>query len=365
MRSDIEEIIDLLHKAAKRPNAVVMPDFFVDRFVSFLGSVEELVDEISTVAKQGGGNIPRTEQIIMRGGNASNTASALASLDARVHLIARTSSIGHQLLEHYLGGKVDLAPVKVNGKLALTVALEVLYHGKRVNIMLNDPGSVADFHFDALTESDLSLVEAVDYVCIFNWNQNRYGTELARGVFEHVRKHGRGKRFFDTGDPYPKKDEIRELMETLLERRMVDILSINENEAMWYASYFDESVKSKREATRPEPLAMECARILHDNLKMIIDLHMADYSFSIVDKGEYMAPAFDVPVKRTTGAGDAWNAADIYSHAIDLPHLYRLFFANAYAAHYISNPGGWHPSKEDTIEFLKTARKKKVPHLKQ
>lgn len=245
--------------------------------------------------------------------------------------------------------------VKSDGKLAFTVALEALRNGRKVNVMLGDPGSVANFRFEDLTKRDLSLIKVADFVCVFNWNQNRYGTELAQKVFEFVGVKGKGKRFFDAGDPSSRKDEIGELMERVLKRGIVDILSLNENEAAWLASYFNQSIRGRR-IERPEVLAKECARILYEELKVIIDLHTADYSLSIVDGKEYLAPTFEVEARRITGAGDAWNAADIYAYAAGMPHFHRLYFANAYAARYISNPNGQHPRKEEVVDFLKNAK---------
>lgn len=352
-------LIRSLHRATPKVTVVLMPDFFLDHFVTYKGSLKALFAGLSQIACQGGGNIPNTSQGIFRGGNAANTASALGNLDIRPHLLLRTSPLGLSILKLFVGEKVDLSHVKTDGEMAFTVALEFDYHGKRVNVMMGDAGSVGNFGFDSLNDGDLSLIKKADVVCVFNWNLNRRGTELAGKVFEFVKKEGRGITFFDSGDPTPRKDEIGGLVENVLMRKLVDVFSLNENESVWYASYFERKVLNERKKFGAMKLAMECSRILRDELKTRIDLHTSNYTATFNDK-ETIVPTFSVPVIRVTGAGDAWNAADIYGNVLGLDAEQRLFFANAVAAYYISNPRGEHATKADAINILRECKLKKL-----
>lgn len=63
-------------------------------------------------------------------------------------------------------------------------------------------------------------------------------------------------------------------------------------------------------------------------------------------------PAFDIQPKRLTGAGDAWNAGDMFGEVIGLSDDLRLMLANAVTAYYISDPERRHPAKRDLIRFL-------------
>lgn len=354
MKSAIENLIETLQGLGAPPSEIMialMPDFFLDHLVTYKGTLDSFKTEVTHIAEQSGGNIPNTKQTIQRGGNAANTASALSTLGLSPHIILRTSPLGLDLLKHFVGKNVDLSHVKTDGKMALTTALELEYGKRKVNVMLGDPGSVIDFGFDSLTEDDLKLIKEADYVCVFNWNLNLRGTELASKVFELVKKEGKGKTFLDTGDPSPRKGEINHLIEKVLKTRSIDVISLNENEALWYASYFDKRIKERRNM-RPVDLAIECARILHGNLKTRIDLHTADYTATFSQK-ERIVQTFDVPIQRVTGAGDAWNAADIYGEIMKLDDAQRLLFANAAAAGYISNPEGKHPTRDSIINFLK------------
>ena len=67
-------------------------------------------------------------------------------------------------------------------------------------------GALADFGPANLDESDYSLIENADYVCLFNWAGTlKFGTELAQAVFERAKRSGKGKTYYDTADPTPKR----------------------------------------------------------------------------------------------------------------------------------------------------------------
>jgi ribokinase len=349
--------LQTLKKPSHKASVVLMPDFFLDNFLAYNGTLNSFISEVSRVAEQGGGNIPRTNQVIQRGGNATNTASALSTLGIKTHIILRTNPLGLTLLKHFLGKNVDLSHVKTDGKMALTVALELKNDERKVNVMLGYPGSVADFGFNSLSKDDLSLIGTADYVCVLNWNQNLHSTELAGEVFKLVKRKGRGKTFFDSGDPSPRKNEIKSLVRKVLMSGTIDVLSLNENEAVWYASYFNKSIAGKRREKRLTDLAIEAARILRNHLKIRLDLHTPNYTATL-ERKEYVVPTFRIPIRRVTGAGDTWNAADIFGEIMELPPEQRLLFANAAAAFYISTLYGRHPSVKDIVSFLKSERMK-------
>jgi sugar/nucleoside kinase (ribokinase family) len=324
MREVIEELIEELSVERRIPKIVVMPHFCIDNLVEYGGDCESFIDDFQDVVKSGGGNIPIRKETLLRGGKAANCASALASIGADVHLITKTDELGYLMLEHFFKGKnVDLSHVRRNGKLGSTVAIEI----DGANVMLSYPGSLAEFGPECITNDDETLIKSADVVCILDWGLNNRGTGLARYVFG-ITKEGGGKTFFDPGDPTFRKDEeIKEVLKEVIEVGLVDVLSVNEEEAIWY------DVKSLRDVTR-------------------VDLHTTNYVLS----EEVKIPTFDVRPKRFTGAGDAWDAGDIYGEEIGLSNEGRLILANSVAAFYISDPYGRHPKKSDLIDFLKKAR---------
>lgn len=343
----------LKHVKPRDFKVVVMPDFFVDRFVTYPGDVRKLSVELAKVAERRGGNIHGVRQAELRGGNAANTASALAALGAKVYPIITTGPFGFQVLEFFLSPLgVDLYHVKMDGETALTTAFELAHKKERVNIMMGDVGSLPNFGPRNLTESDFELIQGADYVCVFNWAATRrWGTELAEKVFTRTKEEGKGRTYYDSGDPTPNKGNIPKLLKRVLETHLVDVLSVNENEAFQYASRLNSRMKRLKNELNHYDLAKECARILAKNLKARVDLHTAAFAGSFTRENEIIVPTFSASALRSTGAGDAWNAGNICGDALKLPDSCRLTLANAVAAYYVSSPTAQHPTLPKLIEF--------------
>ena len=350
----VRDLVRALKQTKPREfEVVVMPDFFIDRLVTYDGDLERFSAAVARVAETRGGNIHGVEQMELRGGNAANTTAALASLGASTHPIITTDASGLNFLEFCLRPfGVDLSHVKSNGKVGLTTALEILNRGERVNVMMGDLGSLPFFGPKDLTAEDLELLKQTDYVGVFNWAATRqWGTELAETVFRYVKKEGVAKTYFDSGDPTPNRKNIPKLLKSVLKTRLLDILSVNENEAFQYASQFDKSFLQLTKKIDHGEAAKECARILARNLTARVDLHTSAFSGSFTRENEVIVPTFLVRSLRSTGAGDAWNAGNIYGDALKLPDSCRLTLANAVAGYYVSSPSAEHPTLQRLIEF--------------
>ncbi|NIR86316.1 hypothetical protein GWO13_01600 [Candidatus Bathyarchaeota archaeon] len=356
----VDELLLCLEQLKPREfSVVVMPDFFLDRLVTYEGTVEQLSKVLSEVARRKGGSVHGIKQTELRGGNAANTAAALAALGAKVYPIINTSPLGLHLLRFYLKPfGVDLSHVKTSGAMALTTALELTHQEERVNVMMSDLGSLPEFSLKDLTPEDFQLLREADYVCVFHWSgTRRWGTELARGVFRHVKEEGKGKTYYDTSDPSPNKEGIPKLVKKILLQDLVDIFSVNENEAFCYASQLNKEATQLQKTLKPDDLAKECARILAKNLSARIDLHTTTFSGSFTPETETIVPAFKVPVLRATGAGDAWNAGNVFGDALGFPDNCRLTLANLAAAYYISSLTAEHPTLPKLKEFCSGSTK--------
>jgi len=349
----LEEVKNSLKKQEKESYVVVMPDFFLDRFISLNHSPETFFKMVMNVVKRKGGSIDGIIQKDFRGGNAVNTASALANLGIKVTPIICTDKLGFQLLKFYVkSSKIGLFHVKIVEKPSITTAIEFKTKSGKTNVMLRDVGSLADFTPENLSSEDFEVIEKADYVCVFNWAGTRkHGTELAEAVFRHVKTKGVGKTYLDTADPTPNKGRVQSLMENVLQADLVDILSLNENEAVFYASQLSPKIRVLKRKLSFEELARESAKILAEHLDTRIDLHTTSFSATFTKKTETIIPAFNVPVLRSTGAGDAWNAGNIVGDAYGLSSGARLTLANAVAAYYISNHEGKHPTRQQLIKF--------------
>jgi sugar/nucleoside kinase (ribokinase family) len=256
----------------------------------------------------------------------------------------------------------DFSHIKIFEKLSITTAMELANKNGKVNIMLRDVGALADFGPHNLNDDDFEAIKNADYVCVFNWaGTRRFGTELAKTVFRHMKTSGKGKTYCDTADPIPNKEKIPQLVKSVLQGKHVDILSANENEAICYASQLDSKIEELRKRLRFEELARESARILASHISARVDLHTTSFSATFTKKSETVVPAFKAPVLRATGSGDAWNAGNILGDACGLSDGGRLALANAVAAYYISNPNGVHPTRKQLINFCEKLKRKTSP----
>jgi len=355
-----DEMLGFLKENHEKRDVIVMPDFFHDRLINLDYDAARFSSIIADVAKRKGGSIDGIAQTDMRGGNAINTASALAALGAKVTPIVCTNKLGFQQIKFYLKRyRVDLSHIKITEKASITTALELKTENGKANVMIRDLGALADFGPLDLTDSDYKLIENADYVCLFNWaGTKKYGTTLAETVFRRAKAKGKGKTYYDTADPTPNRDKIPELMEKVLKTRQVDVLSLNENEAICYAALLNGGIKANQRKLGFDELAMEAARVLAKHLPARIDLHTTAFSATVTKKKEVVVPVFKVKALRATGAGDAWNAGNILGDGNALSDECRLVLANAVSACYLSDPEGMHPTRRKLVEFIGNAAKK-------
>jgi len=348
-----EEILSFLKEKSEKFNVVVMPDFFLDRIITLKWNLEKFSENLKLTAEKKGGCIDEIEQTELRGGNAINTASALAALNVKVTPITCTNKLGLQLLKFYFKPyKIDFSHTKIFDKPSLTTAIEFKTENGKTNAMLRNVGALTNFGPQHLNAEDFEAIENADYVCLFNWAATKkFGTKLALTIFNHVKVRGKGKTYYDTADPTPNNKKIAELVQKILKSHFLDILSVNENEAFCYATQLDANIRKLKEKLQFEELAKKSAKTLSAHFSARVDLHTTSFSATFTRKTETIVPIFKVPVLRTTGAGDAWNAGNILGDAAGLSDAGRLTLANAVAAFYISNPTGMHATREQLIKF--------------
>jgi sugar/nucleoside kinase (ribokinase family) len=342
-----DRVLDTLQRVNRtecsRVHVVMLPDFFVDHFVS-LQSVEHTCSAVKHIAVQGGGNLPGFPQRITQGGNAANTALALARLGMSSHLICRTDAIGMHFLQYFLGkNNVDLSGVKTDGTLAITTALE--FKQDQANVMVGDPGSVADFNGDLLNDYDHELISSADLVGVTNWNLNRFGTSLASYVFTLAKKQN-VRTFFDSGDPSPRTQDIPELLSKVVTNPQLDIFGLNENELRYYTN---------SKATTQQDL-VTAAETLKKKTTARLDLHTSQFACSLGTPPTIVPTSPLATMYRVTGAGDAWNAANLFADLLGFAVDERLFFANIFAGMYISSPQPIHPTIDMVINSIKKSR---------
>lgn len=341
----------------KKPKVILMPDLFVDHLVRFEIGLSEILSEIEAVTKRGGGTILGTRQRILRGGNAGNAASALAKLGAKVKVIAETDSVGEGIMKQLLEPVgVDLSLVSNRGEISTTVALEFLGGERLINVMIPDSGSVQKFDFAKVSPEGREAIEEGDIVAVLNWAQNLKGNDLAVKTFELARNN-KTITFLDTSDPTSAVGAIPGLVSKVIESQLLDIIALNENEAILFASYYDKSFSDRREKENLEELAIEATKLLGEkwnNLKVC--MHTPKFAMMIEGETEYYGPAFEIRPVIATGSGDTWNSGFLMGVFNGLEPDEQLLLGNATAGCYLSDPSGVHPTMKEVLNFIRRTR---------
>jgi sugar/nucleoside kinase (ribokinase family) len=361
LSANIDKLLDFLYKPSQNFGVVVMPDFFMDRLINIDRDFQDFSSEVNAIVQRKGGSMDQVTQTDQRGGNAINVASALSALGIKVTPIICTSKLGlEQIRYHFKKYDLNLSHVKTFPKASITTALEFRTENGKANVMLRDLGDLSDFGPSNFIPEDYELIENADYICLFNWAGTRkFGTELAESVFHRARKRGKCKTYFDTADPTPNDSKISRLMKNVLRTNLVDILSVNENEAVCYASLLSNEISEQRKKVDFNELALISAQVLAKNLSARIDLHTTSFSVTVTKEKAVFVPAFKIKALRATGAGDAWAAGNLLGDAASLPADCRLTLANAVAAYYLTDPEGNHPTKQNLIEFFQKMKSSK------
>ncbi len=348
---DYTRLISILKNPPKVGYPVILPDFFVDHFVIY-ENFDDFIDNLKQLAKQGGGNLLGNEQFIRRGGNAVNTASALLSLGLNPKLIVTTDVYGESLLKALAKPELDLGHVHTDGRLSSTVSIETKFSNRKVNLMISDSGSAAGFSFSDLNQTDIEVLSNCAIVVLVNLNHNRKGAELAHDLFQMIKESSKAMTFMDMGDPSGNPSIVPKLVDGVIKTGLVDIIGMNENEVGWIAQVLTNDLTRWRNISMKPKLWLEGAKLIAIETGVRVDLHTPHYSATISGDEIIATPSFIVESHVVCGAGDAWNAGDIYGTLLGLPPRDRMTLANAIAALYVSSESATHPQIPDIVEFL-------------
>ena len=346
-----ESVLVKLRRAKIDLKVVAMPDFFLDHTLTCNFDSRTLARRMLSVASRGGGEISDVSQSLELGGNAAICSLAVAKLGADVRPMMKTNALGLLLVRYfYHGSRVDLGGVKLSGSLSPTTILELRGRIGPANIMLGDSSGIRPFGFEDLDSEDLAAIKEAGYVCVFDWLYNTKGTELAEKVFQYSRSSSRAQTFFDAADPTPRLAELPDLNRRVLGKGLIDSWGVNESEALIFAKLYKRNLRK-----HGNNVALDAGKVIGENTGAKIYLHTSEYSASISPNQVTQVPAFDVPPRRGTGAGDSWNAGIMVADALGFSEEEGLFFANAVAGRYASNAQRVYSTINDIIEFLKNS----------
>jgi sugar/nucleoside kinase (ribokinase family) len=271
------------------------------------------------------------------GGNAFNTARALARLGVHVQFSALTSRTALDFATKETAGEpIDLHLVRTSGKTAKTVSIE--FGPERVNVMLNDPGSLEGLQAADLGEELASALSKANAVHIANWGQNQTnGTAFALEVLRTAKKAG-AQTFLDPSDVWGREQAVLDFIGKIPSGTDLDFLLVNESELRELARV----LLLHAGGTSP------CA---HDDVdgqgteftkrtKAAVAAHTPRRS-QLFRQGKSLA-MLETPVltpTRTTGAGDVWNAGFIAGTVAGLSPRESLELAAAAGRHYVTHTG--------------------------
>lgn len=325
----------------------VLPDFFHDRIVS-VPNIHSLFGQVELKARAGGGNLRGFAQVEVTGGNATNLAFALSSLSVRTHLYC----VGNSFTRLVTSGRPRCQVRIMEGEPGYTTALEFNYRGKPVNVMLSDVGGLSSFDGGKLRPADIRTLEKSDGIALTNWSANGKGNELAKKVFS---LKGRKQRlnFLDPADMADAKGRIKILLRDIVDKGLIDVISLNENEARVLAHTL--SVAKLRRSYGPRDLVNACNR-LHNSLHITVDLHTPMGSATSTSLGGAWAHSFGKAEGFITGAGDVWDAGDIIGHLLHSEVEERLQFANAAAYLYLRRKKRALPTLQEITNLTRRRR---------
>jgi len=321
----------------------VLPDFYFDRIVR-VPSFRNLTRKVELKAASGGGNLRGLSQTEVKGGNATNLAYALSSLSARTNLYCVGNSITRAVLSTPPAGcKVRV----IEGRPGYTIALEFRCKRKPVNVMFSDVGDTSHFDGRELTRHDILTLRKSDCVALVNWSSNTKGNELARRVFNLNGREGR-LNFIDLADVTGAESRVKALTRNILDQGLVDVMSLNENEARIIARTLSVG-RLRRSYDRRDVIKL--ANLLHDFLHVVVDVHTPIGSATSTNQGDVWADSFGKVSGFVTGAGDVWDAGDIIGHLLGFKAEDRLRFANACAHLYLTNENARLPTLREVAHF--------------
>ena len=285
-------------------------------------------------------------QTEIRGGNATNLAFALSSLSAKAQLYCVGDELAASIIAHHpTNCKIKI----IEGKPGYTTAIEFPYGAGIANVMLSDVGDVSHFDGSELNRIDLVDLGESDCIALVNWACNSNGNDLAKRVFNlKGRKHR--LNFLDPADLSGTEGRINNLLTKIIGKGLIDVVSLNENEARILARVV--SVGKLPKSYHAQDLRRISAA-LHENLSCTVDIHTRIGSTSSTAQETYWANSFGVVTGIVTGAGDVWDAGNIIGHLIHLEAESRLQFANACAHLYVAAGSADPPKLSAVLRFLR------------
>ena len=303
----------------------VLPDFYLDVIIDPKMPYHILIDQMNSVYSRGGGNIIGTNVKFVSGGNGGNVAKTVAGLGVKTSFITETSDLGRKLLEYFFEPLGIEILSSSTGDIASSVILEIPTEKQnKTNIMLSSAGSVKNFSYDKLTEDQIQKLYRSQIIAITN-AQNLKLEQLVEGILENAPKDVFVS--IDFSDLTPHRSRIDSFHHKILnhKRRPPQLIVGNENEF---------KILSKLKDIGKNSITQSGYHLSSDFPETYFALHTAKEVF-LWKNGDLLAEekCFNLDIKRSTGAGDAWHAGFLAGwQGGKLSYSESLIFANMVAS---------------------------------
>lgn len=328
---------------------MVLPDFFIDRFVRLDYDFDDLGLEIKQKGDEGGGgSIRGIKQSEVKGGNAVNLAYALGSFGVKTNLITIANSLAADVLESAFRKIPQVSLDIIDGDPGYTVALEFKKNGRLVNVMVSDAGDLKNFDQRKLQDKHWSDMSRSNVISLVNWSAIGNATDLTESIFTFA-KEKRIETFFDPADVMEKADDLPDLKRRVFDKGLVKYFSMNDNEARIISRVLAGHNLSQDYSSDD---LTKTIRVLSDLTGGRVDIHTHRFSLSCLNNEVSLAECHKLVQKTITGAGDVWDAADIIGYRTGLEDEERLVLANGAAGLFVSREDAVPPIASEVIEFL-------------
>jgi sugar/nucleoside kinase (ribokinase family) len=328
----VQSIPQINQKLAQK-QCICLPDFFVDLLLFYPPSfsTSNFLETFQANIRGEGRNIYAEKGKIVPGGNAFNTACAIAQLGCSTKFIGEADRFS-SLIATEVASDIPALEIllRISDRVNLTTAIEIQDDtGKPHNIMLSVADALRSWGPDELSSQSEAEIRSADLVYLSNWGINAFGNELLSKVLELAY----GSVMFDPGNIFAGEPRIGGLLELL---QSVSVLSLN----------FDEFKFLEKHAK-----LLHSAEALNSFLEnTLIFVHRHDKVRIMQGREKATIPTFEIVPVFQTGLGDSFSAGAVVGILSGLSPSEAALLGSAVAAYYSTSC--IHPKLKDLHQFL-------------
>lgn len=333
LQARLIQLIPQISQKLTHKQCVCLPDFFVDVLLFYPPSfsTSHFLETFQANIRGEGRNIYAENGKIVPGGNAFNTACAIAQLDCPTKFIGETDRFS-SLIATEVASDIPALEIllEISNRVNLTTAIEIQDNaGKPHNIMLSVADALCNWGPDELSSQSEAHIQNADLVYLSNWGINAFGNELLSKVLGLAS----GSVMFDPGNIFAGEQRIGGLLELL---QGVSVLSLNFDEL----KFLEKHAKSIHSVESLDSFLENTLIFVHGHDKVRV----------LQGREKATIPTFAIVPVIQTGLGDSFSAGVIAGILSDLSPSEAALLGSAMAGYYSTSY--IHPRLKDLRQFL-------------